>query len=157
MGIFIEQDHESGAFGELVDDWKRQVGGRHLTYEPFAFEALREGNRLAFGTPVVPWYDFANARYLVSFGADLLDTWVSPVGYQNGFARAHGFEAGRDASMAKFVVVGPRLSLTGLNAAEGIAAAPATEGLLAPATASVNVLERLAAPPSHAAPAPALL
>ncbi|PYP33790.1 MAG: nitrate reductase, partial [Gemmatimonadetes bacterium] len=117
-GIVFVTGHESGAFGELVDDWMRQVGGRHLAYEPFAFEALREGNRLAFGTPAVPWYDFANARYLVSFGADLLDTWVSPVGYQNGFARAHGFEAGRDASMAKFVFVGPRLSLTGMNADE---------------------------------------
>src|SRR2546426_11059950 len=105
-GIVFVTGHESGAFGELVDEWIRQVGGRHVIYEPFAFEALREGNRLAFGTSAVPWYDFANARYLVSFGADFLDTWVSPVGYQNGFARAHGFQAGRDASMAKFVFVG---------------------------------------------------
>src|SRR5256712_436852 len=61
-GIVFVTGHESGAFGELVDEWMRQVGGRHVTYEPFAFEALREGNRLAFATPAVPWYDFANAR-----------------------------------------------------------------------------------------------
>src|SRR5215510_406474 len=29
--------------GELADEWMQQVGGRHVTYEPFAFEALREG------------------------------------------------------------------------------------------------------------------
>src|SRR2546422_430851 len=155
--IVFVTGHESGAFGELVGEWMRQVGGRHVTYEPFAFEALREGNRLAFGTPAVPWYDFANARYLVSFGADFLDTWVSPVGYQNGFARAHGFQAGRDASMAKFVFVGPRLSLTGMNADEWIAAAPGTEGLLALAMASVIVRERLAPVPSDAARLASLL
>src|SRR2546422_10696629 len=44
-GIVFVTGHESGAFGELVDEWMRQVGGRHVTYEPFAFEALREGNR----------------------------------------------------------------------------------------------------------------
>src|SRR3989440_479796 len=156
-GIVFVTGHESGAFGELVDEWMRQVGGRHVIYEPFAFEALREGNRLAFGTSAVPWYDFANARYLVSFGADFLDTWVSPVGYQNGFARAHGFQAGRDASMAKFVFVGPRLSLTGMNADEWIAAAPGTEGLLALAMASVIVRERLAPVPSAAARLASLL
>src|SRR2546427_349479 len=110
-GIVFVTGHESGAFGELVDEWMRQVGGRHVTDEPFAFEALREGN---------------------------------------GFARAHGFQAGRDASMAKFVFVGPRLSLTGMNADEWIAAAPATEGLLALAMASVIVRERLAPVPSDA-------
>src|SRR5207302_10393198 len=111
----------------------------------------------AYGTPAVAWYVVANARYLVSFDADLLDTWVSPVGNQNGFARAHGFQAGRDASMAKFVFVGPRLSLTGMNADEWIASAPGTEGLLALAMASVIVRERLAPVPSDAARLASLL
>jgi anaerobic selenocysteine-containing dehydrogenase/Fe-S-cluster-containing dehydrogenase component len=157
QGIVFVTGHESGAFGDLVDEWMRQVGGRHTTYEPFAFEALREGNRLAFGTAAVPSYDFASARYIVSFGADFLDTWVSPVGYQNAFANAHGFQAGRDASMAKFVFVGPRLSVTGMNADEWIAAAPGTEGVLALAMASVIVRERLApAPPDAPRLAPLL-
>src|SRR5205085_1936523 len=81
------------------------------------------------------WYDFANARYIVSFGADFMETWLSPVGYQNSFTRAHAFTGGRDASMAKFVYVGPRLALTGMSADEWIAAAPGTEGVLALAMA----------------------
>src|SRR3989440_9946510 len=107
------------------------LGGRPVPYEPLAFEALREGNRLAFGTSAIPWYDFANARYIVSFGADFMETWLSPVGYQLGFTRAHAFTGGRDASMAKFVYVGPRLALTGMSPDQGIAAAPAAEGLRA--------------------------
>ncbi len=149
-GIVFVTGLETGAFGELVDGWMQEVGGRHVTYEPFAFEALREGNRIAFGTGAIPWYDFANARYILSFGADFLETWLNPVGYQNGFARAHGFDAGRDASMAKFVYVGPRLSLTAMNADEWIAAAPGTEGMLALAMAHVIVSEQLAAVPADA-------
>ncbi|HEY6784156.1 MAG TPA: twin-arginine translocation signal domain-containing protein, partial [Gemmatimonadales bacterium] len=49
-GIAFITGLEASSFGDLVDDWMKQVGGRHVTYEPFAFEALREGNRLAFGT-----------------------------------------------------------------------------------------------------------
>src|SRR6266851_7838582 len=149
-GIVFVTGLESGSFGELVDSWMKQVGGRHLTYEPFAFEALREGNRLTFGTPAIPWYDFANARYIVSFGADFMETWLSPVGYQNGFTRAHAFEGGRDGSMAKFVSVAPRLSLTGMSADEWIAAKPGTEFMLALAMAQVILAERLAPSPADA-------
>ena len=149
-GIAFVTGLESGSFGELVDAWMKQLGGRHVTYEPFAFEALREGNRLAFGTSAIPWYDFANARYIVSFGADFMETWLSPVGYQNGFTRAHAFESGRDGSMAKFVTVAPRLSLTGMSADKWIAAKPGTEFMLALAMAQVILGERLAPAPADA-------
>ena len=145
QGIVFVTGLEAGSFGDLVDEWTHGVGGKHITYEPFAFEALREGNRLAFGTGAIPSYDLANARYILSFGADFLDTWLSPVGYQQAFAQAHGFDGRRDGAMAKFVFVGPRMSLTAMNADEWIAAAPGTEGLLALALAEVIVRERLGA------------
>ena len=146
---------ETGSFGELVGSWMKEAGGRHLTYEPFAFEALREGNRIAFGTSAIPWYDFAGARYIVSFGADFMETWLSPVGYQNAFTRAHAFQGGRDSPPARFVHVGPRLSLTGMSADEWLAAAPGTEGILALAMAHVILNERLGPPPSPPSRVPA--
>ncbi len=148
-GIVFVTGHETSTFGDLVDDWMRAVGGRRVTYEPFAYEALREGNRLAFGAPTVPFYDFAAARYVVSFGADFLDTWLSPVSFQQGFAAARA-PGGRGAP-AKLVFVGPRLSTTGMNADEWIAAAPGTEGMLALAMAQVIVSRRLAPVPADAA------
>ena len=144
-GIVFVTGHEAGSFGDLVDEWVQTVGGKHVTYEPFGFEALREGNRLAFGTDAVPSYDLANAKYILSFGADFLDTWLSPVGYQGAFAQSHGFHGEHDGGMAKFVFVGPRMSLTAMNADEWIAPAPGTEGLLALALAQVIVHERLGA------------
>src|SRR2546425_7618805 len=119
-----------------------------LFRSPFGFEALRAGNRMAFGTATLPSYDFANSKYLLSFGADFLDTWLSPVEFQNGFSRSHAFDSGRPASMAKFVYVGPRLSLTGMNADEWIAARPGTEGTLALAMAQVIMSQHLARLPA---------
>src|SRR5437899_2468267 len=156
-GIVFLSGTEQSSFGDLVDEWMKQVGGRRMSYEPFGFEALRAGNRMAFGTASVPAYDFGNAKYILSFGADFLDTWLSPVEFQNGFWRAPAFEAGRPASMSKFVYVGPRLSLTGMNADEWIAARPGTEGLLALALAQVIVARHLARLPADASRLSSLL
>jgi len=149
-GIVFLTGTDASSFGDLVDDWMRQAGGRRVSYEAFGFDALRAGNRLAFGTAAVPSYDFANAKYVLSFGADFLDTWLSPVAFQNAFSRAHAFDGSRDGSMAKFVFVGPRMSLTGMNADEWVAALPGTEGVLALAMAQVIVSRRLAALPADA-------
>src|SRR2546429_2508389 len=79
-----------------------------------------------------------------------METWLSPVGYQNAFTHAHSFDGDRDASMAKFVFVGPRLSLTGMSADEWIAAQPGSEALLALAMAHVILARRLAPAPADA-------
>src|SRR3989442_11285293 len=142
-GIAFVTGQETGAFGDLADEWMRAVGGRRVAFEPFALEALREGNRLAFGTSAVPHYDFAAAKYIISFGADFMETWLSPVEYQNAFTRAHAFAAGTDSSMAKYVYVGPRLSLTRLSADEGIAARAGAGGLPPFSNADVILTQRL--------------
>ncbi len=139
-GIVFLTGHETGAFADLADEWMRSIGGRRVAYEPFAYEALRDGNRMAFGTPDVPHYDFAAARYVLSFGADFLDTWLQPVAHQRGFAQARAFAG---AGQARLAYVGPRLPVTGLNADEWLAAAAGSEGRLALAMAHVIVRERL--------------
>ena len=119
----------SGALDSLTDAWLRTFrSSRRLRYEAFAHEPLREANRLTFGVASVPTYDFAAAQYIVSFGADFLETWLSPVEYTAGFAESHGFHGGR---MARFVAVSPRRGLTGFSADEWVAPKPGTEGLLA--------------------------
>src|SRR5258708_1898557 len=70
-GIAFVTGLESGAFGDLVDSWSASVGAKHVTYEPFGYAALREGHPRAFGTDAVPAYDFAAAKYILSFGAPL--------------------------------------------------------------------------------------
>ena len=125
---------ESGPLDGLYDRFVAAFRStKRLRYEAFAYEPLREANRLTFGVASVPRHDFAAARYILSFGADFLETWVSPVEYARGFAEAHGY---RDGRMARFVAVEPRRGLTGFSADEWVAPKPGTEGLLALAIAA---------------------
>ena len=128
---------ESGALDGLSDRFCAAFRSRyHVRYETFAYEPLREANLLTFGVPSVPRYDFGAAKYVLSFGADFLETWLSPVEFARGFAESHGY---RDGTMARFVAVEPRRGLTGFSADEWVAPKPGTEGLLAFAIAAAVV------------------
>jgi anaerobic selenocysteine-containing dehydrogenase/Fe-S-cluster-containing dehydrogenase component len=132
----------TGSLDRLADAWLKAVGGgARLRYEPISYESLREANRLAFGLAEIPYYDIENARLIFSFGADFLETWLSPVEFARQFASMRSY---RDGSMGRFVYIGPRLSLTGANADEWIGAKPGTEGLLALSMIQVILAENLA-------------
>ena len=135
-GVALVTSHQPGSFNRLAGEWAAAMGGSHLIYEPFAHESLREANRRSFGDASIPHYDLAGARMIVSFGADFLETWLSPTVHGREFAAA------RSASpMAHFVAVEPRLSLTGANADEWIAVRPGGEMALALGMAHVIVRE----------------
>jgi molybdopterin-containing oxidoreductase family iron-sulfur binding subunit len=118
--------------GSLFDRFLAALGaaGGRVHYEPFAYEALREASRAVFGAGVRPIFDLEGADFVIDFGADSLETWLSPVEHarQIESARDVAKAEGRDA---RFVYVGPRLSVTAGNADEWLPAKPGTEGILA--------------------------
>ncbi|MBI2619590.1 MAG: molybdopterin-dependent oxidoreductase [Ignavibacteriales bacterium] len=121
--------HLTGSLDALVDEFLTSLGSRRrLRYEPFGFETLKEANKATFGRSEIPMYDFARAQAIVSFGADFLETWVSPVSHAREFTETRTFNG---KSVNRFVYVGPRLSLTATNADEWIAPVPGTEHLVA--------------------------
>jgi molybdopterin-containing oxidoreductase family iron-sulfur binding subunit len=133
--------HMTGSLDRLIDDWLAGFGSRRrLRYEPVGYEALRAGNRMAFGRQAIPSYDFSAARAILSFGADFLETWLSPVEYAAGFAEVRAVEGDDPAS---FVYFGPRRSLTAANADEWIAVQPEHLGAVALSLVHVIVSERL--------------
>jgi anaerobic selenocysteine-containing dehydrogenase/Fe-S-cluster-containing dehydrogenase component len=120
-----------------IDEWVEAVGaGGRVTYEPFAPEALRGATKAVFGVATEPIFDLSGVDLVVDFGSDFLESGPSPV--ENARQLAEAREAG-DAGRrgTRFVTVGPRLSMTGSNADEWLAAKPGTEGLLALALARV--------------------
>jgi len=65
---------------QVVTQFLKNFGGRSpVTFETFDDSVLREANRRSFGRYQLPTFDLANSRYLISFGADFLGTWNSPV------------------------------------------------------------------------------
>jgi anaerobic selenocysteine-containing dehydrogenase/Fe-S-cluster-containing dehydrogenase component len=135
---------ESGTLARLMDEWVAALGARpRIAYEPLGYEALRAAHRIAFGRDAIPQYAIAESAYLLSFGADFLETWVSPVEYAGGLARMHGFSHGRAGT---FVQIEPRLSMTGANADEWVMNVPGTEGAIALAMLRMILDEGLQAP-----------
>jgi molybdopterin-containing oxidoreductase family iron-sulfur binding subunit len=122
----------TGTLDRLIDDWCAALGVQRLRYESFGLEAVRAGYRMVFGSDVVPVHDFSNADTVITFGADFLETWISPVDYAHGFVQAHSYSQGR---RGKLISVTPHQSLTDMNADEWLAIKPGTEHIAALAIA----------------------
>ena len=104
---------ESGFHADILSGWLERFGSSEiLFYEPLSYDAVREGNRFALGQNLLPSYDFSGSDFLLSLGADFLETWISPVEFARQFTEA------RDpmGTKAGFVYAGTRLSMTAANA-----------------------------------------
>lgn len=114
----------AGSYGptmsRLVDDFVAAIGARRVDYAPLE-DTPRD---LRFDT----------ADLLVSFGADFLETYGSPVDYSYQFARMHAYQKG--GTRGKFIWVGPHRPLTGINADLWLSCKPGTEAIVADALAS---------------------
>jgi molybdopterin-containing oxidoreductase family iron-sulfur binding subunit len=97
-------------------------------FEPFGYDALKSANASVFGLDGLFAYRMDAADVLVSFGADFLETWLSPVSYARQFKTMHTLRKGRKGL---FFHVGPFQSLTGANADGWVACRPDTEILIA--------------------------
>jgi molybdopterin-containing oxidoreductase family iron-sulfur binding subunit len=134
-------NHIPGTLSNLIDKWLGAIGGgKRIVYETFAHEPIREANRIAFGMNKIPTYHLEKTKYLLSFGADFLETWLSPTEYATKFSHGHSYN---NKTMGKLVHIEPRVSLTGANADEWVAIKPGTEAFLALGVASAIMSEGL--------------
>jgi molybdopterin-containing oxidoreductase family iron-sulfur binding subunit len=110
-----------------IRDFKRNMPGNTVLvqYDPVSASALLDAHQSAFGVRAVPHYRFDNARTIVSFNADFLGTWISPVEYARQYA------AGRrttNRQMSRHIQVESHMSLTGSNADNRILVKPSQQG-----------------------------
>ena len=106
----------------------------------FSDDVLRRANLLSFGREQLPTFDLAASRYAISFGADFLGTWNSPVAHAAAYGR---MRQARPGVRGSFVQVEPRMSLTGASADEWVAVRPGTEGVLALGLAHAMIRDKL--------------
>jgi anaerobic selenocysteine-containing dehydrogenase len=126
---------------ELVERFLSTYGAPPpVMFELFDESVLRRANALSFGRPQLPTFDLANSNYVISFGADFLGTWNSPVAQSIAYGQ---MRQGRPAQRGKFVMIESRLSQTGSNADEWIPSRPGTEGILALGLAHVIFRDKL--------------
>ncbi len=118
----------SGTLNDLVDKLTKAIGAKHYTYESFSYDPIKEANKISFGIEEIPSYKIEDADYVLSFGADFLETWLSPTQYSRGFSKLKTLKNGK---IGKFVQVEPRMSLTAASADDWVSVKPGTEVFLA--------------------------
>ena len=90
--------------------------------------ALLQASQQLFGVRSIPVYDIANADAVFSFGANFLETWLSPVSYSRGYSQMRQGQLGERGYLVQFE---SRCSSTAACADEWVRVNPGTEGLVA--------------------------
>ncbi len=112
-------------FSEALSRWNSPPP---LVFEPFSYEALKTANKEVFGIDGLVSYRMDQADVLLSFGAEFLETWLSPVEYARKFKAMHALSSG---NKGLFVTVSPHQSLSGANADYWLACKPGSEATVA--------------------------
>ena len=121
----------SGA--EALDKFREALGANVLRLGLDTPANELAAARSIYGFRGLPHYDIAKADLIVSFGADFLGAWRSPVAYGKAYGE---FRQGALGQRGYLMQIEPRLSLTGANADEWLPARPGSEGAVALALAA---------------------
>ena len=119
----------TGSLATLVNRFCDGFGCRQpLAWDWLNIEWLRRMSLQSVGCDGAPDYDLAETQYLLAFGADFLETHLSPVRYGRGFGV---MRQQRPTVRGRFTYIGSRLSLTAASADRWLPARPGSAGLLA--------------------------
>ncbi len=111
----------TATLAQLIADFCRQLGIERVPeYEAFSHAAVKEANRLLFGRREVPHYRIQAADFLLTLGADIFETFLSPVNLAVQFARA------RERGLVWFHLE-PHVSLTGVQTTRRLSIKPKSE------------------------------
>jgi anaerobic selenocysteine-containing dehydrogenase len=105
-------------------------------------------SQLFFGVSELPVYDLARSEVIFSFGANFLETWMSPVAQTVAYGT---LRQGRFGGRGFLVQFEPRLSATAASADQWVPIQPGAEGFVALGLGRIIVEERLGHVGSHRA------
>ncbi|MEO1625612.1 MAG: TAT-variant-translocated molybdopterin oxidoreductase, partial [Bacteroidota bacterium] len=120
-----------------------------ITYDPISYSALLQANEACFGERVVPEYSFQNAEVIVSFGADFLATWLTPIAFGQQYVTNRKVNTA-NPKLSRHIQVESNMSVTGSNADNRILVKPSEQG--AAIATLYNAIARTTGAPTINAP-----
>ena len=97
-------------------------------YDAVSYTGIIQGNQNSFGKAVLPHYNFDKADVIVSFGADFLGTWISPVEFIRQYVQNRNNKSLQAKKMSRHIQFETSMSITGTNADARVAIKPSEEG-----------------------------
>lgn len=139
-GMIFFTPELQGTILQLVKAFTEHFNGMHVPYESLSLESHRKASVDVYGRYELPDYDIGSAQYIISFGADFLETFVSPVRYGDAYGR---MRRARPTVRGLFTYAGPRMSMTAASADSWLPVKTGKEGILAAGMAGVILDEEL--------------
>ena len=126
---------------KIAQLWLGTYGSsRMVTYERLAEHAARTASKASFGRDDLPIYRIDQADALISFGADFLSTWGSPVEFHRQYAAFRTPKQRRgQLTLARATYVGPVMTMTAAKCDEWVATTPGDEAAVALSVLNVLV------------------
>ncbi len=109
----------------VINEFLTVYGGKHVTYDAVSYYGIARAHELNFDKAAIPSYHFDKADVIVSFAADFLGTWLSPVQFAKDYAQNRNVKSGK---MSRHFQVESLLSTTGSVADVRLPINPSQEG-----------------------------
>lgn len=114
----------SPATTAVINEFIRTYPGtEHVQYDVISSAGILKANEQSFGRAFIPSYRFDLAKVIVSFDADFLGTWLSPVEFTRQYVSKRKLTNGEKEMSQHFHFEGA-MSLTGSNADKRIQIRP---------------------------------
>jgi MoCo/4Fe-4S cofactor protein with predicted Tat translocation signal len=121
--------HSPSTLAVIADFIAAYPNAKHVTYDAVSYTGIIQANQNSFGKAVLPHYRFDKADVIVSFGADFLGTWISPVEFMNQYVQNRNNKSLESKKMSRHIQFETGMSLTGTNADVRIPIKPSEEGI----------------------------
>jgi len=100
---------------------------KHVVYDAVSYAGIRKANLQTYGASIIPSYDFSKANVIVSFGADFLGNWISPIQFARQYGQTRKLNKDKK-EMSKHFQFESVMSLSGANADVRVGIKPSQTG-----------------------------
>lgn len=112
----------------IADFQTKYPSAKLITYDPVSYYAIAKAHEQEMNRKAIPSYNFDKANVIVSFGADFLINWLSPVEHAWQYAQGKKLNDGKK-TLSKHVQFETTLTVTGSNADLRIPVKPSQIGV----------------------------
>ena len=125
----LTQTFASPSTSKIISDFlKKYPNVFHVVYDSISDSKALDAFQIAYGFRALPTYDFSNAEYIVSVGADFLGDWQGG-DHDSGYVKGRIPERNKDgkANMSKHIQIESNMTITGSNADMRIPLSPSQQ------------------------------
>jgi len=121
--VLLTRTFASPTTEKAIREFSSRYNARHVVYDTISEDPTLDAFQAKYGRRALPTYDFANAKTIVSIGADIVGNWQGG-GYNAPYAHSRNPEGG---NMSRHIQFEANMSTTGANADKRILTKPSEQ------------------------------